>query len=81
MIMLRLPVSEDIRERLILYIQHNQIGETTSSLGAILFNLHEIVEDGESLLVTTVERFNWGDSIVSVEKVREPMLEENLEWM
>jgi hypothetical protein len=56
MIMLRL--SEEIREQLIMYIQYNQTGETTL-LGVILFNLHEIVEDGESLLVTTVEQLNW----------------------
>jgi hypothetical protein len=40
-----------------------------------------IVEDWESLFVTTVEQLDWGDSIATVEKVREPMLDAILEWM
>jgi hypothetical protein len=53
-----LQLSGKIREQLILYIQQNQIGETTS-LEEILFHPHEIVEDWELLLVTTmVEQLN-----------------------
>jgi hypothetical protein len=53
------------RDQLILCLQQNQIWKATL-LGAILFNPHGITEDWE------VVRLNWGNSIVTVEKVREP---------
>jgi hypothetical protein len=62
---------ERATDQLILYLQQNQIGETTS-LGVILFNPHGIVEDCEPFIVMMVERLNWGNPIVAVEKVREP---------
>jgi hypothetical protein len=75
-----LTPTSDKRERLILDIQRDQLGGGIS-LVTILNYPHEIVEDWESLIVATVERLNWSDPIVSVEKVGEPKLEGSLVWM
>jgi hypothetical protein len=63
------------------YVHETQHAEETTSLGAIFFNPHAIVEDWELSFVTTIVQLNWGNSIVTVEKVREPMLDVDLAWM
>jgi hypothetical protein len=71
------------KDQLIMRMKHNHAEETTW-LGAILCNPHAIVEDWESSFVMTVEQLNWSDSfnsIATVEKVREPMLDVDLAWM